>query len=500
MGASVRSLVMLRGVTVSEPRVLLIDEDVDHRRHCARVLRAEGFDVVESGGAGDEVDAAVAECAAALLDDGARGLAGRVRSAGGTVFGMTDIYLGDLNREVAIVRDGFAEFWEKPVSEDALVQWLRRALGERYPRRTREAPVSMAPAVAPPTPPAPVAAPPAPVSPRSASATPVADVATWERIESSPRAVAAGPPPRRAAATTTASVSAVPPRPNPVRASGSTPRVETPIPRRMTSAAMPRVDGGRPDEARRSGEPVVPRRLDVREVQDAGEFVDHAFPTVLASLAYRRATGALMLQHEADKRLIYLEDGFAVGGRTNRESDGLGVMVVEMGLVSAASMRRIEAKAHELRLSVAQVLVEERVFSPDEMDLLWSVNLRNRALDIFDWAEGIFSFREGSTVPPNHRHDPVLSPMDMIWEGIQHGTRLRTIRAELEPFQHHALLWANDPPEPGTIRLTPSQEALTHRIDERTSMSDLAREGRLTPDVQRFVYALLATGFLALLR
>jgi len=494
-----------------------VDTDQEHLARCAALLRGEGFEVVAAS-SDLEVERALRAGApvAALVDDEQRAVAPRLREIGAPVFGMTDLYLGGLNREIAILRDGYVEYWEKPLVDGEVLGWLRRVLGDQYPegQELDDADVEEASRAAPPL----SVEKPSPAIPRAAMPTPLAS----HRSEAATGQANAVPPPRlgarRPTETTVPAVATPasgsprlvsPPLPRPTSLSSDFPQAVDPVGLRATgplspASGMPRLsvrpEDSVPNEADRTAASVadgflVPPRLDVRDVPLAGDLRDRSFPTVLAWLAYTRATGALMLRLGEDKRLFYLEEGFAVSARSNVESETLGQLIVSGGLLSAPDVRRYEGEAATQRTTLQAVLRQRTVFSPDELDLLWSVLLRNKTLDVFRWESGEYAFREGS-VPRNFRHDPVISPMDLIWEGVQHGTPLTMIRRELDGHLGHRLVWINDPPEPESIRMTPGQTKLLARIDNEASMHTLSRAGLVTEDGQRLLFVLTATGFL----
>ncbi len=242
--------------------------------------------------------------------------------------------------------------------------------------------------------------------------------------------------------------------------------------------------------------PRVPPWLDVRLVGDAGDLSAHAFATVLAGLAYRRATGSLMLARGEDKRLVYFVDGFAVSARTNRE-DALAIAdaALRAGIIDQAQHAGVVARAGTAHAAQAELLVSMGAMSYEDIDVLASTELRNRVMDVFEWPDGAFAFRE-SEVPPHMLRNAVISPMDLIWQGVQHALPLRAVRDVVESELGAPLIWISEKLTPDDMELTRSQTRVLELLDGVRSLHDLSRTGVVNEDVQRFLYLLIATGFL----
>jgi len=486
------------GAKVENARVIVVDKDRDHRAHCASILETAGYHVVTAGRR-TEVEVALSKgaLAAALVDDDGAEVARMLRDAGVPMFGMSSVFRGETNRSLAMLREGYADYWEKPVRADEVASWLRRVVGDQT-RSTVES--SPDPSML------------AQVAQRVQRATaPVEVVAARRRLEDTPVASSARPVSSRRTPQVTgtplgsqsvedqratgglAAVPSVSRRPADI--SGDVTHIPFSDPPARTSVRMPQV----PVAASRE-EPQVPAYLDVLRLPDdqevVGDFTETAFPTLLAALAYKQRSGRLMLQRGDDKRLIYFDRGFAVSSKTSQDGNqSLTEMIVAHGLMSARDMAGIEAHAARGRQDVRDVLVQRRAFTEDEVDHLTSVHLRNKVVEVFAWEDGTFTFTDGP-VPRAHRKPPVINPMELIWEGIQHGTPLSLIRRYLDPNLGSRMVWMNDPLEQGDLHLVRSQERFLARIDGRSSLHDLSRAGLVTEDAQRLLYVLVATGLI----
>lgn len=554
------------------------------------MLDAAGFDVVACSTPDDA--GAAAGYVAAWVDDGVRGdgvaaVSGALRRVGVPVFGMTGVFVGPLNRELAMARFGVADYWSKPVDRAQALSWLQRICGDGYP----EPPAAQATAAA--------------LDPDAAAAR--LDRSFAERpsllrsaVYSSSEAESAaptGPVPRQVptegsafAPTLDAGVSGGSsgvglegtgtaldiPRPltgdDPAWSPG---RNELPTPpsdagvleaeTRVGTAgdgvldAGPTRTGGILDEGSTrvggvldgdgdtrgrsasmspvipvrsvpgeklprdflltgtqraihlspppqpavlasdawdaAGEPLVPPALNVVDVPWVGDLGERALATVLAALAYNQSTGALVLEQGDDRRLLYLEHGLPLAVAASRGAPTLFDMLAQDGLLAPDAVYELHHVATHGRRCAGQVLVESGLFSDDDVTHLEGVFVRRRMLDVFSWSSGAYTFREGD-VPTVVHGEPPIGPMELIWDGVQHGLPLALLRAPIDPHIARVPVWLNEPPTPEDMEMSGRQQALIRAIDGERTLHAAMREAGGDEAVERFAYVLLATGFL----
>lgn len=128
---------------MAAPRILIVDHDSKHAEHCQAFLSPEGFDVVHAASVIEArrhvalgVDAAIIDGISS--DHGIGDLMKRLQIQDVPIFGMTDIYLGETNRTIALVSDKFAEYWSKPLSPDKVIPWIDRMINGRLPEETAD--------------------------------------------------------------------------------------------------------------------------------------------------------------------------------------------------------------------------------------------------------------------------------------------------------------------------------------------------------------------------
>ncbi len=564
------------------------------------MLDAAGFDVVACASP-DEAGAA-SGYVAAWVDDGVQGdgvaaVSGALRRVGVPVFGMTNVFVGPLNRELAMSRYGVADYWAKPVRSDDALGWLERICGDAFP----EPPASQATAAA--LDPDAIAA---RLDRRVAGRPSIAPSAVYSSSEAE-SAAPTGPVARMSsthgsafAATLDAGVSGgasaveqggvgldaggtaldiprpllgdepgydagrvsppTPDQPAPgildaetrlgttaggvldaggtrtggvldeaatrvggvldggVSAPGRSPSLSPVIPvRSVPGEKLPRdflltgtqraVQLSPPPQAAvlasdawsAASEPMVPSGLNVVDVPWVGDLSDRALTTVLAALAYNQSTGALVLERGDDRRMLFLEHGLPLSVRGPRGASELFDMLAADGLLSRDDVFELHHVAAHGRACAGRVLAQSGRFSDDDVTHLEGVFVRRRMMDVFAWPDGAYTFREGE-IPEVVHGEPPIGPMELIWDGVQHGVPIDLIRAPLDPHIGAVPVWLNEPPTPEDMEMTPRQQHLITSIDGRRNLHAALRDAGGTEEVERFAYVLLATGFLGFSR
>lgn len=446
---------------MSSPRILVFDQDSAHRSECCEVLKSCGFEPVVlwdrqrlSATLEEQTPVAALVEPDGVVDGGL--MLEQLRGAGIPVFAVVSMWLGPMNRAIAMLYDGCAEVFEKPVPGSELRLWLRRLFPD------------VAPGV-------PTVAPTEPVS-------------------------RTGPTERTVLVSLDASGMRTDVH---TRETGQVDVVVSDAPALSERAVVPgHLDvssllgpGSRATPVSSTLTGPVPRVLDVQQVELSGEFADAYFPTILASLAYRRATGSLMLQQGEDKRLAYFEQGFVVGVKTNQPDDTLTESMVSQGLITASQRLQVERHAQAARISASQALVDLALLPREDVDTIVSAHLRNRLMDVFEWTTGQYTFRD-SNVPRGYQHDPVVSPMDFIWQGVQFSTPISMIRETLQPCTSYRMGWVSEPPPADVMDLTQSQRAFFADVEKHQRLDDLRTQGRLNEAVWRVAFVLAACGFI----
>lgn len=426
---------------MTAPRIVILDQDRAHCVQCCDLLRAAGFEPVivldaSQVAAVAERERAVAALLEAEADPSGASVFEALRRQGIPCLGMSSVWLGGTNRALGIGWDGCAEFWEKPVPPDELRMWLKRLFPDVLPASVA---VSLRSGVA---------------QSETAAAPPLASVSAKVQEDTTRREQASA------------------------SSSAATPSAGTP----GVGASLH-----------------VPPHLNVHRVAGSGSFAETAAAALLARLAYDRSTGALMMQRDEDKRVAYLQEGFIVGVKTNMPEDSLAEMLVAQGLITFDQGRRAETEAQRRQVQLSHVLVELGFFAHEDMQTLVSAHIRNHLMDVFAWESGAFVFRDGP-VPRGYDHEPVVSPMDFIWQGVQFHLPLDYAESAFAASMRLRMGWVTEPPSAEDMSMTLTQQQFLLSVSAGETLGELQRSGRLKEPVWRVAYVLAATGFLGFQR
>ncbi|MFT6399420.1 MAG: CheY-like chemotaxis protein [Bradymonadia bacterium] len=525
---------------MSAPSILVVDSDGEHAAACLSFLEDSGFSVtvardLRGAEAGLEAQPEILLLDAILNGTGTEALARSATERGANVFGMSDVFVGDTNRDIAIGLHGCVDFWEKPVAPDSALEWFRRVLGDRFPapgtgaeggltvgaeaalgegeqwgnRPTNVTPVEGEPVVE-----AAKAAPlqdleeeaedlgatPLPAGESSYNAT--TRVATAQELASGMRAEDATPLPSDSGATGTprsgsGSVSASgengEPYPGGTRVD-DTPSASVIVPRQaLASSSDDHVVFARsPSQSVLPGsgsasEPEVdiPSLFDASGTPKMGSFGDTTFAAVLAAELGKGATGVLMVERSGVKKEFFIAGGDVVGLRSDAPEDTLGAIMLSDGLIrgdqAAAITRNLGADA----LSVPETYVDTNAIEVEDIPALEAFLVRRRAHEVFAWTEGEWSV-SNQRCPSSVRASESVSGSRLLRDGVMHGADTETIRRALGPQLRCPILWTGARP----TELLGWQAVIVDRIDgvARTSSVILGAPGR--DEALRFIATL----------
>lgn len=141
------------------------------------------------------------------------------------------------------------------------------------------------------------------------------------------------------------------------------------------------------------------------------------FAELVAELFRWRATGALLLQREKVKKIVYFKDGQPVFVKSNLLSECLGKLMVREKMITEAeceeSLQRMKAAGRQQ----GTVLIEMGRISPHNLVYALELQLSTKLYDVFSWTDGEYQFNPKAEAPPS----PVQlekTAAQIIYEGV----------------------------------------------------------------------------------
>jgi CheY-like chemotaxis protein len=216
------------------------------------------------------------------------------------------------------------------------------------------------------------------------------------------------------------------------------PSISLPLP----DYPAPRISDHAQRRERRVVEAAAREMASVAELR--GSLTFQPFARILQRIYSERLTGALLLVHEAIKKIVYFMDGYPVAVRSNLLGECLGQILLSQRMINRQvlleSLRRMKVE----RKHQGTVLVEMGALSPYNLSRALVAQMEAKFFEVFSWRAGEFAFKVGKS-----GHDePVRlerAPAALILEGIRRHYDPERIRAVLAPYAGQFVAPSSDP-------------------------------------------------------
>jgi len=209
-----------------------------------------------------------------------------------------------------------------------------------------------------------------------------------------------------------------------------------------------------------------------------GTLRDCPLGKLLGNLYRLQATGGLFLMRDKVKKVIYFDTGYPVFAKANLLRETLGQQLVDAGLLSAADRDKLLAEAKSSRRLLGQQILQAGALDERTLEEHLQQNLVTKLLDVCQWPDGAYQFRENVAPPPGTSIHLNTSPAMLILAGIQSAYGSERLEAE-----SGALLSAFPAPAEDPLlrlqRLDPPEEvgAILETLDGRRSLLRVVEDG-----------------------
>ncbi|MBW8009645.1 MAG: DUF4388 domain-containing protein [Chloroflexi bacterium] len=233
-----------------------------------------------------------------------------------------------------------------------------------------------------------------------------------------------------------------------------------------------------------------------------GNLRDFTITQLLNLINLARKTGALVIEGPSDSATITFRDGKLAYAHLGASKDnGLGPILHKTKVISKAQFGTLKKRASEMSDKELGLLLINSGYVTQE-DIITS--LQTHFMDIlnklFAWAEGIFQFKNGESVPD----DKIPVRMDLeniIMEGSRHLRELEQLKDEL-PNLDMALKFTD---RPGvnlrSVNMSVEEWRVVSYINPKNSITQISKATSLSDmEIRRIVYSLLQAGLVELIR
>jgi DNA-binding response OmpR family regulator len=237
----------------------------------------------------------------------------------------------------------------------------------------------------------------------------------------------------------------------------------------------------------------VPRRLDATTLQNSGTLEKGDLAAVISRLASNLASGALMLQCEQTKKLIYFEQGVAVGIKSNIVQEYLGQMLVGEGVISAQDCLRSLREMKRSKRRQGEVLVALGCLDQAGLDAAMWRQFLFKFQEIFSWTQGAYRYRD-SAVPQAYAAQALDQPANLLWNGIQQARPTERVREVLAPVMDHTVHWTGSGLDVTGLQVAPEASSIWDVIGTPATAGEVVSGARDPELALLLLYALTAFG------
>ncbi len=221
-----------------------------------------------------------------------------------------------------------------------------------------------------------------------------------------------------------------------------------------------------------------------------GNFSSFPLAELLTEIGAVRLNGSLRLSHENQKIIVYFQNGEIVYAVSNSRSSRLFDILLREKKIDKKTLTEIPNFTSDLEL--AKELVEKNLFTKDEIDAIFSGQIKDILQDAIGWNSGRWIF----------------SPLARIREGIKFHINLPELLAEyarklsgekiFQRFRSVQESFVAKPMSEATINLQPHEAFVLSRFGDAPMTIEEIRVLSGLPDSATFqtLYALWLGGFL----
>src|SRR5262245_23527406 len=217
------------------------------------------------------------------------------------------------------------------------------------------------------------------------------------------------------------------------------------------------------------------------------------FARLLQRLYAKRATGSLLLLHEATKKIVVFVEGYPVLVRSNVLGETLGRILLEKRLITSEVLAESVGPMQNEKRHQGEILAEIGALSPFNLDRALVEQVEAKLYEVFSWSDGKFMFKAGGDAAGGALRLLERSPAATILEGIRRHYDEARQQDALEKYSHQYVGLTSDP----LLRLQdmtsdPVELAFIQSIDGTRQLEAILDRAEIARDKARLLLVALS--------
>lgn len=157
------------------------------------------------------------------------------------------------------------------------------------------------------------------------------------------------------------------------------------------------------------------------------------FPQILKQAAELKVDGAIVIERQQEKCIIYLEQGYVVFASSNRDENRFGEFLVQQGIISKYDFLRATELLEKTTKRLSRILVDEGIIKPQVLQTLIQSQVKHIIYTVFDWPDGEYYILLGEK-PYEPESNARFRVSSLILEGVRFKFHEDQLNRIFSPF------------------------------------------------------------------
>jgi DNA-binding response OmpR family regulator len=175
-----------------------------------------------------------------------------------------------------------------------------------------------------------------------------------------------------------------------------------------------------------------------------GDFASKSFAELLAEIYRSRASGALLINRDKIKKIVYFREGTPQMVKSNLLVECLGRILVREKMISEAECEESLKRMKSSKRMQGTVLVEMGALSPHNLQYALEMQAQEKLFDAFRWQHGEYQFNP-QVAPPVEPLSLNMTCAQLIFQGIRKSWDEARVKNALVPVEHLFVHLADNP-------------------------------------------------------